>query len=395
MADLRDIIAENLHAKLMAARVETDENPTDGQKEAGNYRKGHVSIHGFNITIENPKGSYRKGKDRNGKEWKTLMHNDYGYFVRTLGKDGDAIDVFIGPNLDSKKIFPVDQYVDGKFDETKVMLGFDTAEQAKAAYLSNYEKDWKGFKYITEVDIDTFKKWLYDGAKQRKPFAKYKTLNEDFFDDLEYNQPSFEDFEYADPDAISFFDGEKRVTIGWREQNAVPFAFVDGKYIPGKGGQAHKQITDPIVNETGTKLIGYGNYHAGRIYLNKFLTIWGAEYIEQPLGQKECKTVLDLGKQNGVDFSQYILLIGLFGRVFACRAEDYAKSGKYALVPVAEFLHPQNARNPKIDRFKNDNDPNDDEYKRRMRRNAWYGIVAEDKLKKTIQETIKEFLSKR
>ena len=168
-----EFIFENLQTELMRARSETDTNPTDGQKEAGNYKKGHVNIHGFNITIENPKGSYRSGKDKNGKPWKTLMHNDYGYFTRTLGKDGDAVDVFIGSNLNSEKIFPIDQYVGGKFDETKVMLGFNSAAEAKRAYLSNYEKDWKGFKYITEVSVDEFKDWLYNGRRQRKAFAKY------------------------------------------------------------------------------------------------------------------------------------------------------------------------------------------------------------------------------
>ena len=179
MKSLRDILRESLEAELARARKETDDNPTDGQKEAGNYKKGHVNILGFNISIENPKGTYRSGRDRNGKEWRTLMHNDYGYFTRTLGKDGDAVDVFIGPNLNSDKIYPIDQYVDGKFDETKVMLGFDTPEEAKKAYLSNYEKDWKGFKYITEIGIDEFKEWLYNGRRQRKAFALYKSLNEE------------------------------------------------------------------------------------------------------------------------------------------------------------------------------------------------------------------------
>lgn len=175
---LKDLIMENLCAELLKARQDTNADPTEGQKAAGNYKKGRVTIHGLSIAIENPKGSYRKGKDSNGKEWKTLMHNDYGYFVKTLGKDGDAIDVFIGPNLESEKVFPIDQYINGEFDETKVMLGFNSKEEAKAAYLSNYEKDWKGFKYITEVSVEDFKKWLYDGKRQRKAFAKYKELNE-------------------------------------------------------------------------------------------------------------------------------------------------------------------------------------------------------------------------
>jgi hypothetical protein len=161
------------------ARQEVNTHPTEAQCKAGNYKMGHLLVNGFDITIENPKGSYRCGKDRNGKSWKCLMHNDYGYFRKTVGKDGDAVDVFLGPNLNSRKIFPIDQFINGKFDETKVMMGFDSKEEAKAAYLSNYSADWKGFKYITEVDVDTFAKWLYDGHRQRKPFAKYMWLKED------------------------------------------------------------------------------------------------------------------------------------------------------------------------------------------------------------------------
>lgn len=217
MKSLRNILKENLRAELEKARRETDENPTDGQKEAGNYKKGHVNILGFHITIENPKGSYRRGKDRNGKEWKTLMHNDYGYFTRTLGKDGDAIDVFIGPNMESEKIFPIDQYVGGKFDETKVMLGFNSKEEAKMAYLSNYEKDWKGFKYITEVGVDDFRKWLYDGMRQMKPFALYKSLNESV-ENFIYN--IYED--YTHYDFLQDFLDDKRNGKKKRHWNLIP-----------------------------------------------------------------------------------------------------------------------------------------------------------------------------
>lgn len=209
MINLDTIIKESVESELKKARKSVDTNPTEAEIKAGNYAKGHVKILGFNITIENPKGSYRKGKDRNGKEWKTLMHNDYGYFVRTLGKDGDAIDVFIGPNLKSEKIFPIDQYVNGEFDETKVMLGFNSAKEAKDAYLSNYEKDWKGFKYITEVDIDTFKKWLYDGYRQRKPFAKYANLTEHI--DIKKALKSLK--KRRDPANIENWDNMKNIKI--------------------------------------------------------------------------------------------------------------------------------------------------------------------------------------
>ena len=155
-------------------RKEIDTNPTEKQKECGNYKKGHVSINGFRITIENPKNSYRSGVDSNGKEWKIKMNNDYGYFLNSEGYDGDHVDVFLGDDFNSKKIYVVDQFINGKFDESKVMLGFNDIDVAKQNYLKNYEKDWKGFKKITEVSEELFKKWLYDGKKQRKPFYDYK-----------------------------------------------------------------------------------------------------------------------------------------------------------------------------------------------------------------------------
>ena len=165
-------------ADIAEAVKDIDVEPTEAQKKAGNYKKGHVKIQGFDITIENPKGAIRRGVDDNGKAWSTKMKNHYGYFKNTEGKDGDHIDVFIGDNPNSKKIFVVDQVNPNtkEFDESKVMLGFDTEDEAKKAYLSNYSKDWKGFKDITYVDIDTFRDWLYDGAKQRKPFGEYSNI---------------------------------------------------------------------------------------------------------------------------------------------------------------------------------------------------------------------------
>ena len=182
-------------ADIAEAVKDIDVEPTEAQKKAGNYKKGHVKIQGFDITIENPKGAIRKGVDYNGKAWSTEMRNHYGYFKNTEGKDGDHIDVFIGDNPNSKRIFVVDQInpKTKEFDESKVMLGFDTEDEAKKAYLSNYSKDWKGFKDITYVDIDTFRDWLYDGAKQRKPFGEYsnirfrsiKDINDRFNEDLQ------------------------------------------------------------------------------------------------------------------------------------------------------------------------------------------------------------------
>ena len=103
------------------------------------------------------------------------MKNHYGYFNITKGKDGDAVDVFIGPDIENfDKVYCVDQKNSkGEFDETKVMLGFSSKESAKQAYLSNFSSDWKGFMKITGVSLKLFKKWLYRGRKQRQPFGDY------------------------------------------------------------------------------------------------------------------------------------------------------------------------------------------------------------------------------
>ncbi|WP_059412667.1 LPD38 domain-containing protein [Cupriavidus basilensis] len=139
--------------------------PTDAQKQAGNYKMGHTTLHGLDITIENPRGSTRSGTDAGGKAWSVEMANHYGYLKRTEGADGDHVDVFIGPKPESGKVFVVDQ-IDprtGKFDEHKVLLGFSSLTAARAGYLANYEQGWKGAGAITSMSMDQFKSWLKEG----------------------------------------------------------------------------------------------------------------------------------------------------------------------------------------------------------------------------------------
>lgn len=176
---------------------ETDLSPTEKQKEAGNYKMGHISIKGMRISIENPKGSKRRYGD--GEDDYVIMNNHYGYFTNTTGngKDGDAVDVFIGPNPNNfDKVYVIDQKIDGEFDESKVMLGFLSKEAAKEAYLSNYDENWDGFWKITAVPTHIFKKWLYRGNKQRKPFFDYVAvrkhkLTENSLNEEEYNVVKF------------------------------------------------------------------------------------------------------------------------------------------------------------------------------------------------------------
>lgn len=172
-------VAEEDKAKRTRKKEEAkvDTNPTEAQKEAGNYKKGHIKVDGFNVTIEQPKGSVRRGKDANGKEWKTEMHNTYGYIRGTESVDGDHIDIFLSDNPTEGNVFVVDQVnKDGSFDEHKVMYGFSDMESARKAYLSNYEEGWQGLGNITEVSKEEFKKWIDSSKRKTKPFAEYSSV---------------------------------------------------------------------------------------------------------------------------------------------------------------------------------------------------------------------------
>ena len=161
--------------KQEEAKVDT--NPTDAQKEAGNYKKGHIKVDGLNITIEQPKGSIRRGTDANGKQWESEMHNTYGYIRGTESADGDHIDIFLSDNPTEGKVFVVDQInKDGSFDEHKVMYGFHDMESARQAYLSNYEEDWQGLGNITEISKEDFKAWIDSSKRKTKPFAEYTSV---------------------------------------------------------------------------------------------------------------------------------------------------------------------------------------------------------------------------
>ncbi|WP_257621847.1 LPD38 domain-containing protein [Aeromonas hydrophila] len=164
-------------AQVEAARAEVNTEPTLAQKEAGNYKKGHLKLHGFDIALENPKGSTRFGTAPDGKAWQSTMAHDYGYIKRTEGADGDHVDVFIGDQPESEQVDVVDQ-VDpktGKFDEHKVMLGFGDEAAARAGYLANYEQGWEGLGAIKAMPLDQFKHWLEEGDTTKPLSAKQKS----------------------------------------------------------------------------------------------------------------------------------------------------------------------------------------------------------------------------
>lgn len=176
--DMKIIEHTKFSLRLKSAIEETETNPSDAQKESGNYKKGHIKFGGYDYTIENPKGSTRSGKDADGKEWKVTMHDTYGYIRGKFGKDGDHLDMFINDKADLDNwdgdVFVVDQVnPDGSFDEHKVMYGYDSMDDAEKAYLANYSKGWNGLGNITGVSKDEFDKWLDSSNRKLKPFADY------------------------------------------------------------------------------------------------------------------------------------------------------------------------------------------------------------------------------
>lgn len=171
--------------RLKSAIAETETEPTEAQKKAGNYKKGHLSFGGYNYTVETPKGVTRSGKDEQGKPWSVTMHDTYGYILGKIGVDGDHIDMFINDAADldtfDGNVYVVDQVnpETGEFDEHKVMYGYPSEEAATEAYLANYSKGWKGLGKVTAVPKATFDKWLESSDRKTKPFAEYAMVQKE------------------------------------------------------------------------------------------------------------------------------------------------------------------------------------------------------------------------
>ena len=136
---------------MSAARAPVDLNepslrrspgePDAGQSGSGKYRKPRVEWQGLTIAIENPAGSVRRGRNRDGVTWEQRMQYAYGEILGSMGVDGDPVDVFLGPNMDAPMVYVVHQRKVNRwdeYDEDKCMVGFDSEDEAKAAFLACY-----------------------------------------------------------------------------------------------------------------------------------------------------------------------------------------------------------------------------------------------------------------
>ena len=224
--------------------------PTQKQIEAGNYKMGKVRLHGLDISIENPAGSTRKGVDEDGKPWETPLAHHYGYIRGTVGKDKDHVDVFVKPGVDEttagESVFVVDQVEPktGELDEHKVLMGFATAEEAREAYLANYDESGpQRIGAITETGVEEFRRWLDEGDT-KKPFAAQESEA-----GARVDVPAVEVKDVA-PNAIVFLVDDEEVTVrpgegDSREEFAAAVREASGLPV----SQAYRQLVERFGRE--------------------------------------------------------------------------------------------------------------------------------------------------
>lgn len=232
---------DSINSLIAAAVAETDTEPTDGQRESGNYRKGKFRLHGLTIAIENPAGSVRSGLSADGIRWKVKMPFHYGYILRTVSEaDSDHIDVFVGKEPESELVFVVDQKnQEGRFDEHKVMMGFASEEEAKQAYLDSYSEGWTGFQAITPMTLPQFKAWLENGDTRGPVACRAVKYQRDSLRELfsrEFNRRGYQTKNRLAEQFALGFAGRFPERYGKWEESKHPRA-ADGKFGSGAGAQ--------------------------------------------------------------------------------------------------------------------------------------------------------------
>ena len=261
----------------VAAQLEDRPEPTDAQKEAENYQKAHVSVLGLEISIETEAGAEHSGKDKDGSTWSVTLPAHYGYIKGTRGADKDHVDIFLGPKPDNGQFWIINQnHPDtSKFDEHKVMLGYDSAEAAQADYLLSFSGDFGGrvFDSIAgPFSLDEFKAMVPDLAKA-KPVRKSVAEVADV-------KPAD-----ASPDFTTLKDRDgKTVTVRTADLNGererLPMFTKDGKRKPGV---IHRDNLDP----TGEKLAAQAEEDANNPLFDIITTKNGETFAAAGAAERE------------------------------------------------------------------------------------------------------------
>lgn len=234
-------------AAVAAAQAE---EPSEAQREAGNFRMGHMKLDGLDISIEIPKGGVRRGTRPDGTTWETEMPAAYGYVKRTTGADGENVDVYVGDAPTSGQVFVIDQ-VDPEtrsFDEHKVVLGTRSEQEAVEKIYSRAFSDGTGRSRVGGVRAMTmpeFKEWLK--TEPDRPIAEAAAPQpEATAPEPQGETPtsSIVPIAAAEPGDVVDVDGITLARKGfktakeaelWAKANRLP---AGGVYVDGQGGFA-------------------------------------------------------------------------------------------------------------------------------------------------------------
>lgn len=196
---------------------------TIGKPPSPNRREypfvGTINFRGITIHVENKPGSVREGVG-----WKTHMKLPYGEIQGTLGIDGDKLDVYVGPKRDCENVYIVHQNFTrgpskGKYDEDKVMLGFDNFMEAKDAYLAHYDSP-KFFRSMTVMSFPLFKQALKrKEVHGEKVASAYRDIVADMVMESEFSK---------EKNAFGLFDSWEEAAATARDLNAkIPSDWIE------------------------------------------------------------------------------------------------------------------------------------------------------------------------
>lgn len=166
---LRDPFAAVQAGALMAATSpwSGQRQPTPAELEANDYARGPAVWRGFRLLIESPAGTVREGSGPEGP-WRNTVQAHYGFFDGTRGADGEGVDVFLGPAVESPFVWVLNQTdAAGAFDEHKVLAGFLDRRHALDAYRLSYRPDWDRFGDPVLLSLVQLRWWLTYGDLKR------------------------------------------------------------------------------------------------------------------------------------------------------------------------------------------------------------------------------------
>ena len=210
-------------------------------------------------------------------------------------------------------------------------------------------------------------------------------------------------YSHCSPDDISIVDenGNEVLWLSYNDIGDKPFPFVIpnfGKLFTGRLGETHNDVKKRIARAYPRWNENYDNdLIEGRIFLNKYITLWNWNDLDDPGLVDDFKQICSLYKLRGKDVRNLIALFERNDIVYAIRVGDYI-SGKMPL-PYFDFLAKENETNDFYSEFKPTNGDDDSEGERLRRKAIWNGYdrnVAEgEKAKKLLESVIKKMIKQK